>query len=244
MTAATLVHARLAWTRLRRGRLLWLCLSLLALPVPVTAAVAASGSWGRGLFDDVLEVYFRFLLPFLAALLGAPALSEELETRTVTYVFARPAPRAALVLGKWLASAAPLGLSAALSVPLVFGLTMLRFPEDAPGQLAHLAAVEVAVLLGAAAFAGLAVLGGVLFRRHAFAAVAGYLLVIELGLGSAPVVLNLATFSWHLRNLADLPHPSAIAFSLTVPAWASLLIIAAGAAICLTLAALVLRDAE
>jgi ABC-type transport system involved in multi-copper enzyme maturation permease subunit len=244
LAAATATHARLALLRLRRGRLFWVCLGLLALPVLVTAALAAAGSWGRGLFDEVLEIYFRFLLPFVPALLAAPCISDEIDAQTYTFVFARPAPRAALVLGKYLAVVVPLAVVVAVALPLVFGVTMIRFPGDAAGQLGHLARVGSAALLAIAGFAALATACGALFTRHPFVGVVGYLLLVEAGLGTAPIVLNLAALSWHLRNVGDLPRPDTFLLAVSVPVWVSLLVAVALPALFLGGAALLVRDAE
>jgi ABC-type transport system involved in multi-copper enzyme maturation permease subunit len=242
LAAATRAHARLAWLRLRRGRALGSCLALFALPVVVSAALAAGGNWGRGLFDDLLEVYFRFLLPYLPALVAAPLIADELESRTAAFLFARPAPRAAMVVGRYAAACGPLALGAAASLLGAFLPTMMRFPGDLPGQLGHLARVEAAALLAVAAFGALGALAGTLFARHPYAAVVGYLLVVEGALGSAPVVLNLATVSWHVRNLAELPHAAALAVEVA-PA-VSALVTALGAALAVGAACLAVEDAE
>ena len=102
---ATRIYAEMSWMRHRRGKMESLCLALLALPVVIAGGLAAAGQWGRGLFDSLLEIQFRFLIPFLPALLASSAVAEEIEERTFTFLFARPAPRSSLVLGKYLAIA-------------------------------------------------------------------------------------------------------------------------------------------
>ena len=105
--AALATHTHWAWMRLRRGRLVWVALVLLALPVLATALLAASGKWGRDLFDNILEVHFRFLVLFLPALATSQAVGEEIDQKTFTFVFARPAPRWAMSIGKYLAATLP-----------------------------------------------------------------------------------------------------------------------------------------
>jgi ABC-type transport system involved in multi-copper enzyme maturation permease subunit len=199
---ATRVYVRLTLLRLARGRLPLLIALVCLLPILAAAGLAAGGGWGRGLFDELIDVYFRFLVPFGPALLLAPHIAEEAERRTVSLLFARPAPRAALVLGKLACVGGLLALAAALSIPAVFAIAMARFPGDVPDQLTHLARAEGGAALGIVVFAALAQALGALFVRHA---VLGALAVLaaDAGLSSLPVALRGAT--WHLRNLVDLP---------------------------------------
>jgi hypothetical protein len=242
--AATRIHAQMTWTRLRRGRLLAVCGVLVALPIVAASALSLAGHWGRGLYDELLEVHFRFLLPFVPALLAAPAIADELERRTIGFVFMRPAPRAALVLGKWAATVVPVLAAQLLSVAGVYLISLARFPGDLAEQLPHLAATLAAVALGTVAFTALALALGTAFSRHPLVAVAAYLLIVEAGLGSAPILLNLAALSWHLRNLAGLPVPDVVFLVVHVPAAISALLVAAVAALCLLLASASVTSAE
>jgi ABC-type transport system involved in multi-copper enzyme maturation permease subunit len=238
------VIARMTMTRLRRGRLLWVCLALLALPVAGAAVLAAGGNGLRDLYDNLLEIYFYFLVPFVPALLASPSVAEEVEARTVTFLFARPAPRAALVLGKYLAVVASVGAAVALSLAAAWLISMLPAPSEIPENLAHLARTELAALLGVAAFGALACAASALFSRHPFAAVVIYLVVVEAGLGTAPLMVNLLAISWHLRNLAELPRPESMFFAVAVAPWESALLAAGAAALLLAVASLVVRHAE
>jgi len=216
---ASRIYAGLTWTRFRRGKLLWVAAVLLALPVLGAAGLLVGGHWGRGAFDDLLEVYFRFLIPFVPALLASPVVAEEIENRTFTFLFARPAPRSALVLGKYFTVVVPTILAVTLSIAASWLLVLARFPEDFAATATHFMRVELAAALGVAGYAGLAVLFGSWFTKHPFVGVLGFLLVIELGLASAPIPLNVLAMSWHLRNLAELPLPSleAVSMTLSVP---------------------------
>ncbi len=217
------IYAGMTWTRLKRGKLLWVCGALLSLPVLGTAALAAGGHFGRGLFDNLLEMYFRFLIPFVPALLASPCVAEEIENRTFTFVFARPAPRPALVLGKFVAVVVPAVLATVASIALVWVVSMIRFPQDYADTAMHLVRVECAAALGIIAFAALSTMLGALFTKHPFMASTGYLLLVEAGLGSTPIVLNLVSVSWHLRNLADLPLPAVSFMAFNIPPWGSLI---------------------
>jgi ABC-type transport system involved in multi-copper enzyme maturation permease subunit len=234
----------MCWLRLRRGRLVWACAALLALPVLGAAAAALAGQWGRGLFDNLVELYTLFLIPFVPALLAAPVVADEIEQKTFTFVFARPAPRSALVLGKFAATTAPAALATALSLSFVWLIAMARFPSDYAETLPHFLRVEAAAVLGVAAYAALATALGTLFTRHPFVAVAGYILVIEAGLGSAPIVLNLGAIAWHLRNLAERVQPVNDSFALPVPALVSAAIVLVATPALLAVAIWRVRSAE
>jgi len=224
LSEASSVYAGMTWTRLRRGKLLWVCGALLALPVLGAMVLSAAGHFGRGLFDNLIEIHFRFLIPFVPALLASPCVAEEIESRTFTFVFARPAPRPALVIGKYFAVCVPAVLATLASIALVWLISMIRFPSDYADTAMHLTRVEVAAALGVLAFASLASMLGSWFTKHPFVATSVYLLIVEAGLGSTPIVLNLFAISWHLRNLADLPLPEVAFMVLHVPAWGSAIV--------------------
>jgi ABC-2 type transport system permease protein len=48
-------------------------------------------------------LYLRFIVPVLGAFYGTSLISDEVEDRTITYLFTRPIPRGAIVIGKYLA---------------------------------------------------------------------------------------------------------------------------------------------
>jgi ABC-type transport system involved in multi-copper enzyme maturation permease subunit len=215
------IYGRMAWLRMRRGRIVWLAAMMFALPLVYVAGLAIAGHWGRGLFDDVCELYFRFLVPFVPALTASAAVAEEIENKTFTFVFARPAPRGSLVLGKLAAATLPSLAVVVPSLAIAWVVAQLRFPADMAETWPHLLRVEFAAVAGLCAYGALATAIGTLFSRHPLVAVLVYLMLIELGLGSAPIVLNLVTVAWHLRNIAELPNPATAFMALSVPAWAS-----------------------
>ncbi len=221
LRAAARIYARMSWLRMRRGRVIWLAAAMFALPLVYVAGLAIAGHWGRGLFDDVCEIYFRFLVPFVPALTASAAVAEEIENKTFTFVFARPAPRGALVVGKLWAATAPAIAVVAPSLALAWVVAQLRFPADMADTWPHLLRVELAAVAGLCAYGALAAAIGTLFSRHPLVAVLVYLMLIEEGLGSAPIVLNLITIGWHLRNLAELPLPDTAFMAFAVPWWTS-----------------------
>src|SRR4051794_26113422 len=112
-TQAIGVYFRLHTKRLGRGRLRIVTLLLLALPIIGTGIAVP---FARDVFDEIAEVYMRLIVPFLPALLASPIVAEEIENKTFTFLFARPAPRWTMVIGKYFATMLPLIVGVAISV--------------------------------------------------------------------------------------------------------------------------------
>lgn len=238
------IYLRMTLLRLRRGRALWAAAALLALPLLYAGGLAIGGHWGRGLFDDVSELYFRFLIPFVPALTASAAVAEEIENKTFTFVFARPAPRGALVVGKLAAAILPAVAMVVPSLLLTWVVAQLRFPADMAETWPHLLRVELAAVLGLGAYGALAMALGTIFSRHPIVAVVGYLLLIEAGIGSAPIVLNMIAIAWHLRNVAELPLPETAFMALQVPWWGSATVAALVTPMLAFLATIAINGAE
>jgi hypothetical protein len=243
LAEASRLYAELTLLRLRRGKLLWVCVALCLLPVAAAAVLAVLGHFGRPLFDELSQLYFRFLVPFVPALLASPLVGEELEQRTLTFLFARPAPKGALLVGKCWAVAGPFAALLGLSLLGVWLLSGLRAPGDLPSLFPLFARAELALAAGVLTYTALSALLGTWFPRHPFVVVLGYLLVVEAGLGSAPIPLHLLTVGWHLRNLAGLELPAGL-WSEGLPAWISLASVAVLSGGALVVGALSLSDAE
>lgn len=59
---------------------------------------------GSVIFGGVFWLlYLRFSVPVLGAFYGTSLMSDEVEDRTITYLFTRPIPRGAVIIGKYLA---------------------------------------------------------------------------------------------------------------------------------------------
>jgi hypothetical protein len=99
--AALSALARLTLVRLLRGKLLWVSVAIAFLPIALAKAVAAQP-------ETALTTTFGielFVLAILPPLFAAPAIGEELEDRTATYLWSRPLPRWSILAGKLLALA-------------------------------------------------------------------------------------------------------------------------------------------
>ena len=46
-------------------------------------------------------LYIRFIVPVLGVFYGTSLIADEVEDKTITYLFTRPVPRSAVLLGKY-----------------------------------------------------------------------------------------------------------------------------------------------
>ncbi len=194
--ATALAMGRFRMVRLRRGRALWFGAGLTALVV--LAGLAAR--WGGdadpvSTFQAVTRVGFRrvlvLLVPFLFC---ATALSEEVEGRTLVYLFTRPAPRGAMLLGKW--AAGVLASAAILSLGVV--VLWAGCGAGSPGLLGRAIA---AMTLGSACYGAIYLLFGTILVEAPYLLSLLYVGLVEFGLGAVPGVLRLASTSHHLGNI-------------------------------------------
>src|SRR5438874_9129091 len=68
--------------------------------------------------------YLRFTVPVLGVFYGTSLIADEVEDKTITYLFTRPIPRRAVLIGKYLAYLACTILLVLPSVMLVFFLVV------------------------------------------------------------------------------------------------------------------------
>ena len=73
-------------------------------------------------------LYIRFIVPVLGVFYGTALMADEVEDKTLTYLFTRPIPRGAVLLGKYLAYLVCTSLVVLPSVMLVYFL-MVPFAE-------------------------------------------------------------------------------------------------------------------
>jgi ABC-2 type transport system permease protein len=69
-------------------------------------------------------LFLRFIVPILGIFYGTSLMADEVEDKTITYLFTRPIPRAAVLIGKYLAYLASTVLIVLPSVMLVFFLVV------------------------------------------------------------------------------------------------------------------------
>jgi ABC-type transport system involved in multi-copper enzyme maturation permease subunit len=182
----TLLILRLSLFRVLRARRTLFGALLCALPPAIAWLVFSTGKEIAG--DPVVTHLGWFLglqvvLPLLSLLGGSAVIAEELENRTLTYVFTRPVPRAALFLGRTLATLAWTALGLALMLGGMLLVVRLSGAEPvSPGVAGPLLRAYV---LGAAAYTAIfAALGT--WTRHPMIVGAAYTFAIEGFLANLP----------------------------------------------------------
>ncbi len=113
------------------------------------ARVAGSSIFGVMMW----MLYIRFIVPVLGVFYGTALMADEVEDKTLTYLFTRPIPRGAVLLGKYLAYLACTSLVVLPSVMLTYFLVV---PFAEVGATFRSLVLDLAILA-----LGLAVYGAV-----------------------------------------------------------------------------------
>jgi len=84
---------------------------------------------GAGIFGMMIWVlYIRFTIPMLGVFYGTSLIADEVDDKTLTYLFTRPVQRGAVLVGKYLAYLVCTSLVVLPSVMVVYFM-LVRFPE-------------------------------------------------------------------------------------------------------------------
>lgn len=204
---------------------------------------------GIGVFGVMMWMLFlRFIVPVLAVFYGTALMADEVEDRTITYLFTRPIRRGAVLVGKYLAYLCCTMLVVLPAVMLVYFLVVpfREVPATFPSLVTDLALLG----LGLAVYGALFAFVGAFFKRP---------LVIGLmfTFGWEPTVMVLPgylkqfTVAYYLQSLVPHAMPSEGITSLlqgffreSPPMVVSLLWLAAYAALFLWLATRVVEQRE
>lgn len=155
---------------------------------------------GFEVFRAMASLFFlRFAVPVLGAFYGTALIADEVEDRTITYLFVRPIPRSAVLGGKYLAC---LTCMVVVLLPATVLVYLALMPASAilaeAGELVHHLAV---LALGLTAYAALFALIGVWVKRPLMAG-------LMFAFGWEPVALLIPgylrqfTIAYHLQSLA------------------------------------------
>jgi hypothetical protein len=187
--AAATVLARLTWTRLWRGRSMWVTGALLLLPL----AVAVLGGEHNDAWPDTFTMIV-VLLTVIPPLHLATAVSDEVDDLTYTYLWSRPFPRWALLAGK-----------AAAIVPLLV-VTLLAVTTAAFALAGgdELGPALLAIGVGTIATGGLALGMGALVPKYPLASVVSYLLLADQVIGNIPFAVRHLSLTYHVRAIAGM----------------------------------------
>ncbi|MCC6747671.1 MAG: ABC transporter permease [Deltaproteobacteria bacterium] len=210
------IFAGLSLERSRRSKLLRLILAVLALPLVASAGALAAGKAGPEFFKQIVELYLRYLIPLVMALQASATVAEEVQAKTITYLFTRPVPRWTLPLGKYLGN---IGLNLILLLPSLAVAYVLCMVGDGyvGSELGTLGKSLFAALLGAIYFGALAMAFGAMVTNLPFAMMLTYVLVMEVGFSFVPGWLKATAMTVHLRAIAGTYTPAAASFFASDP---------------------------
>jgi ABC-type transport system involved in multi-copper enzyme maturation permease subunit len=198
---------------------------VLAFALRIVATLYASGfringanAVGAQIFGMMIWLlYIRFIVPVLGVFYGTALIADEVDDKTITYLFTRPIPRSAVLLGKYLAFLVCTVLLVLPSVMLVFFLIVptggSSIAEAFPSLLADLAMLAI----GLAAYGAVFALVGTRLKRPL---VVG--LVFAFGWEPAvllfPGYLKRLTVAYYLQALVthQMPQDSAVSLLLQV----------------------------
>jgi ABC-2 family transporter len=122
-------------------------------------------------------LYLRFIVPAIGVFYGTSLIADEIEEKTITYLFTRPIPRGAIVLGKYLAYILCTTCVVLPSVAVVF-MVMVPFDEMAPLFGSFLRNLGVLAL-------GLGAYGALSVDWHVVPAAAGRRPLVRFRMGTA-----------------------------------------------------------
>jgi ABC-type transport system involved in multi-copper enzyme maturation permease subunit len=185
-------------------------------------------------------LYLRFIVPMLGVFYGTSLIADEVEDKTLTYLFTRPVPRRAVLLGKYLAYLVCTTLVVLPSLVIVFFLIVpLRDIGPSFGMLA----TDLGLLaLGLAVYGSLFALVGTVTKRPLLAG-----LLFAFGWEQIAMVMpgyvSRFTIVYYLQGLVPHAIPSdgigsllATVFTDTPGAWACVIWLGAALVVSLVLA--------
>jgi ABC-2 type transport system permease protein len=175
----------------------------------------ASGSAVFGLIMWLL--YIRFIIPILGVFFGTSLIADEVDDKTITYLFTRPVPRRAVLLGKYLAYVACTVLLVLPSVILVFFLIVPMGGSTIAGAFPSLVTDLGMLALGLIAYGAVFALVGTRLKRPLIVG-----LVFAFGWEPAvmlfPGYLKRLTVAYYLQALVnhEMPQDPAASVLLTL----------------------------
>ena len=177
------------------------------------AAVGGSAIFGMMIW----LLFIRFIVPVLGVFYGTSLIADEVEDKTITYLFTRPIPRRAVLLGKYFAYLACTVLLVLPSVMLVFFLIVPTGGGSIGAAFPSLAADLGMLVVGLAAYGAVFALVGTRLKRPL---VVG--LVFAFGWEPAvllfPGYLKRLSVAYYLQALVthEMPQDSAVSVLLQI----------------------------
>jgi len=162
-------------------------------------------------------LYIRFIVPVLGVFYGTALIADEVDDKTITYLFTRPIPRSAVLLGKYLAYLVCTTLLVLPSVVLVYFLIVPTGGGSIAEAFPSLVADMGMLVVGLAAYGAVFALVGTRLKRPL---VVG--LVFAFGWEPAvllfPGYLKRLTVAYYMQALVkhEMPQDSAMSVLMQV----------------------------
>jgi ABC-2 type transport system permease protein len=151
--------------------------------------------------------YLRFAVPVLAVFYGTALMADEVEDKTITYLFSRPIPRGAVLLGKYLAYLVCTVAVVLPSIVLVYLLIMSRPGGSLAGGFLDLVKDLVVVVLGLATYGALFAWIGAQFKRPLLTGLA-FVFAWEPAILVVPGYLRRFSVAYYLQGLVPQAMPT------------------------------------
>lgn len=137
-------------------------------------------------------------VPLVSLILGSAVIAEEIEDRTITYLFTRPIPRAGVLIGRL--AAAVFAVLVLLGVGAELAFTVLQTGAEQRAMPEGMAeALRNACLLGGIVYTTLFSVAGALFKHPMIVGI-GYTFVVEGFVSMLPGQNASITIQHHLRS--------------------------------------------
>lgn len=176
--------------------------------------IAGAHILGPSIFGMMIWVlYLRFIVPLLGVFYGTALIADEVEDRTITYLFTRPIPRRAVLLGKFLAYLACTLFVVLPSVMVAYFLTVPIGGGSIAGSFPAFV-VDLAILgLGLAVYGAVFAWIGALFK-HPLVIGLVFIFGWEQAVLVLPGYLKRFTVAYYLQALVPHAMPQDSATSL------------------------------
>jgi ABC-type transport system involved in multi-copper enzyme maturation permease subunit len=168
---------------------------------------------GPSIFGLMIWVfYLRFIVPVLGVFYGTSLMADEIEDKTITYLFTRPIRRGAVLLGKYLAYLACTIFVVLPSVMLVY-LLIVPMRGTLGGSFLDLVKDLVLLALGLAVYGALFAFVGAKFKRPLMIGLI-FIFGWEQATLALPGYLKRFTIAYYLQGLVPHAMPNDSVISL------------------------------
>ncbi|MCZ6596140.1 MAG: ABC transporter permease subunit [Planctomycetota bacterium] len=180
------------------------CLALCLVPV-LAAAMVVRVVEMHGESTPALEIGWGLvvmvIVPIVSLVIGSAVVAEEVDDRTITYLFTRPIPRMAVLLGRWAASLVVIVVLLLSSSELVFLILDRGAATNQEMVLpaGMLGGLRMVIVIGAVIYSALFTAIGTLIK-HPMVVGLGYTFVYEDFISSLPNESQSITVQYYLKS--------------------------------------------